>query len=263
MKRYLTRTPPPPGRLRVFCFPYAGGGASTYAGWQRQVTADVELLPVQLPGREGRMAEPRFTDLHALVAELDAELGPELDHPHVLYGHSMGALIAFALAQCRHARGARLPEALVLGGHRAPHLPAPLPDEPDIADADLVRILDAYGGLPRILLDHPEWLAALLPIVRDDLRLCAAAHTVARTPLPVALHAFGGAADRLVTVPEVREWARYSTRESETVVVSGGHFFPREEPGFLDLLSAVLRRYESAPVAAPDEAPEPAGARRG
>ncbi|MEV7855230.1 alpha/beta fold hydrolase [Streptomyces sp. NPDC088183] len=248
MKRYLTRaSQPSPGRMRMFCFPYAGGGASAYAGWQSRLTADIEVLPVQLPGREGRMNEPRFTDLHALVAELDEEIGPELDHPHVLYGHSMGALIAYALAQHRYVRGSRLPAALVLGGQRAPHLPAPLPDDPGIRDEELVRLLDGHGGLPRVLLDHPEWLSALLPTVRDDLRLCAAAGTVDRTPLPVPLHVFGGSEDRLVTVDEVREWTRYSTAYGETLVVPGGHFFIREEDSFLDRLSALLRRYEPRP----------------
>ncbi|WEH18219.1 alpha/beta fold hydrolase [Streptomyces sp. VNUA24] len=246
MTRYLRRGGPRhDGRLRMFCFPYAGGGASAYAGWQRWLGTGIEVLPVQLPGREGRMTEPRFTDLPALVADLDRELGEELDHPHVLFGHSMGALIAFALAQHRRARGERLPLALLLGAHRAPHLPAPPLTHGYVADdAELMRGLAALGGLPRVLLDRPEWLAALLPVVRGDLMLCEGAGSVDRTPLPVPLHTFAGAEDRLVTVPEVREWSLYSTEDSETVVVPGGHFYIREqESAFLDRLSEALSRY--------------------
>lgn len=246
MTRYLRRGGTrPDGRLRMFCFPYAGGGASAYAGWQRVLGDGVEVLPVQLPGREGRMAEPRFTDLPALVADLDRELGEELDGPHVLYGHSMGALVAFALAQHRRARDERLPLALLLGAHRAPHLPAPPITQGYVADdMGLVRGLAALGGLPRVLLDRPDWLAALLPVVRGDLMLCDGAGSVDRTPLPIPLHTFAGADDRLVTVPEVREWAPYSTEDCETTVVPGGHFFTREkESVFLDRLSTVLSRY--------------------
>lgn len=233
------------GRLRMFCFPHAGGGASAYAGWQRRLGTGVEVLPVRLPGREGRMAEQRWTDLSALVADLDRELGEELDHPHVLYGHSMGALIAFALAQYRRALGERLPLALLLGAHRAPHLPAPPITHSNAADdRELVDGLAKLGGLPRALLDRPDWLAALLPVVRGDLMLCDGAGSVDRTPLPVPLHVFAGADDRLVTVPEVREWSLYSTRECETVVVPGGHFFIKEqESAFLDRLSETLSRY--------------------
>lgn len=95
-----------------------------------------------------------------------------------------------------------------------------------------------------MLLDRPEWLAALLPVVRGDLMLCEGAGSVDRTPLPVPLHTFAGTEDRLVTVPEVREWSLYSTEDSETVVVPGGHFYIREqESAFLDRLSEVLSRY--------------------
>ncbi|MGW0828065.1 thioesterase II family protein [Streptomyces sp. NPDC002845] len=246
MTRYLRRGGTRhDGRLRMFCFPYAGGGASAYAGWQRWLGTGVEVLPVQLPGREGRMPEPRFTDLSALVADLDRELGEELDGPHVLYGHSMGALVAFALAQHRRARGERLPLALLLGAHRAPHLPAPPITHGYVADdMELVRGLAALGGLPRVLLDRPDWLAALLPVVRGDLMLCDGAGSVDRTPLPIPLHTFAGADDQLVTVPEIREWSLYSTRECETVVVPGGHFYIREQENvFLDRLSEVLSRY--------------------
>ncbi|MER5768682.1 thioesterase II family protein [Streptomyces sp. NPDC001985] len=254
MTRYLRRGGRAgEGRLRVFCFPYAGGGASSYAGWERRLGVPVEVLPVQLPGREGRMAEPRFTDLPSLVADLDEEIGRELDAPHVLFGHSMGALIAFALTQRRRARGAVLPLALLLSAHRAPHLPSPsitgsaLPD-----DRELVRGLSALGGLPRVLLDRPEWLAALLPVVRGDLLLCAGSGGVDRTPVPVPVHTFAGVDDRLVTVPEIRAWGAYSTRESETVVLPGGHFFIRDQEAvFLDRLSAVLRRYAALPDRAP------------
>lgn len=235
------------GRLRMFCFPYAGGGASAFAGWQRRLGATVDVQPVQLPGREGRMAEPRFTDLPALVADLDAEIGPELDRPHVLFGHSMGALIAFALTQHRRALGARLPLALVLSSHRAPHLPPPpIAGGQVMDDGELVRGLSALGGLPQALLDRPEWLTALLPVVRGDLMVCTGAGSVDRSPLPVPLHVFGGVEDRLVTAPEIREWAAYTTRESETEVLPGGHFFIREEETlFLDRLSHLLRRYEN------------------
>ncbi|MFD0329339.1 thioesterase II family protein [Streptacidiphilus monticola] len=123
MTRYLQAAAVPDTRLRLFCFPYAGGGASTYAGWQRRLGSRVQVLPVQLPGRESRSGEPRFTDLGALVRDLDRELADELDFPHILLGHSMGALIAYALARHRAELGERLPEALVLSAYRAPTCP--------------------------------------------------------------------------------------------------------------------------------------------
>ncbi|WP_441251005.1 thioesterase II family protein [Kitasatospora sp. McL0602] len=229
--------------LRMLCFPYAGGAASTYVRWQRLLGPDVRVLPVQLPGREGRMAEKRFTNLPALIDDLDEELGPELEHPHVLFGHSMGALIAFALAERRHARGARPAEALLLSAYRAPHLPPPEFAAPDATEHDLVESLVSLGGIPQVLLDHPDWLSALLPIARDDLLMCSGPGPSGTVPLPYPVHTFAGLDDVLVTPEELLEWERYAAGLFDSRTVPGGHFFIREsEAEFLAELRDVLAR---------------------
>ncbi|MFI6281733.1 thioesterase II family protein [Streptomyces sp. NPDC050988] len=289
---YLARAPQPHPAVRLLCFPFAGGGASAYARWQRELDArgaSVDVLPVRLPGREGRPGEPRFTELAALVEELDAELDEVLASPHLLYGHSMGALIAYALIRRRQQRGAPLPRAALLAAYRAPHLPPPRIDsdagfgagfstgsgsgagsgdgsepgfgsepifdaEPGFgaatgADSDLVRALVALGGLPEALLGHPEWLRALLHVVRDDLALCASAGPSGE-PVRVPLHLFAGADDSLVRVPEVTAWRRYAARGCEVRVLPGGHFFLRTHEGrLLDEVAPLVRRYgERRPV---------------
>ncbi|WP_232248634.1 thioesterase II family protein [Streptacidiphilus rugosus] len=228
MTRYLPTRRAPDDRLLMFCFPYAGGGASAYAGWQRRLGDRVEVLPVQLPGREGRSLDPRFTHLPLLIEDLDRELGPELERPHVLFGHSMGALIAFSLAEYREERGERLPEALILSAYRAPHLPPPRLAPPDASDDELVASLVGLGGIPQVLLDHPEWLSALLPIARDDLRLCSGPGPTRRDPLPVPIQAYAGRDDSLVTPAEVAEWVGYASAGFAMRTLPGGHFFLRE-----------------------------------
>ncbi|MCQ4205899.1 thioesterase II family protein [Streptomyces longispororuber] len=257
MTRYLSHTSPTDGaepEVRLFCFPYAGGGASAYRRWQHGLDAHgagARVLPVQLPGREGRMTEPRFTDLHALVAELDEQLDAELEHPHVFYGHSMGALVAYALTARRQLRGAPLPMALALSSYRAPHLPAPKIADPGASDEELVASLAGLGGIPRVILEHPEFLAALLPVARDDLQLCTASFAPDAEAVRVPLHLFIGAKDRLVSVPEVVAWRRHAGRGCEVRVVQGGHFFIRaHEDAFLRELASVVRRYDRAPVLA-------------
>ncbi|MFC5906013.1 thioesterase II family protein [Streptacidiphilus monticola] len=229
MTRYLQAAAVPDTRLRLFCFPYAGGGASTYAGWQRRLGSRVQVLPVQLPGRESRSGEPRFTDLGALVRDLDRELADELDFPHILLGHSMGALIAYALARHRAELGERLPEALVLSAYRAPHLPAPELARPDADDDELVHSLVGLGGIPQILLDHPDWLSALLPVARDDLLMCSGPGPSGKEPLPLPIQAYAGSDDNLVTPAEVAEWVEYSQCGFSMRTLPGGHFFLREQ----------------------------------
>ncbi|MFD5753196.1 thioesterase II family protein [Streptomyces sp. NPDC127033] len=248
--RYLSRKPPghePEPMTRLFCFPYAGGGASAYRRWQRGLDAQdagVRVMPVQLPGREERFDEPRFTDLDALVDDLDAQLDEELAGPHLFYGHSMGALIAYALVRRRQSRGAALPRALVLSAYRAPHLPAPALADPDAGDDELVAGLVALGGIPEALLGHPEFLSALLPVVRDDLRLCLGSLTAPTERLPVPLHLFAGHGDRLVTVDEMLSWRRHAGSGCDLRTMPGGHFFVRSDEGaFLRELASLTRRY--------------------
>ena len=167
------RAPARPAALRMFCFHHAGGGASLYRGWQRAIGPHVAVCPVLLPGREGRAAEPRFTELDALVADLDAELGDLLAEPHVLFGHSMGALVAYRLACHRRACRESLPRALLLSSYPAPHLAAPMPAVDDRDDDALVGLLTGTGGLAPELRDWPGGVTELLAVARDDLRLCA------------------------------------------------------------------------------------------
>ncbi|MER6528560.1 alpha/beta fold hydrolase [Streptomyces sp. NPDC001508] len=257
MTRYLSRKRPddePGPATRLFCFPYAGGGASAYRRWQRGLDAHdagVRVMPVQLPGREERFTEPRFTDLDALIDDMDAQLDEELCAPHILYGHSMGALIAYALTRRRQRRGAALPRALVLSAYRAPHLPAPPIADPDAGDAELAAGLAALGGIPQTLLDHPEFLSALLPVARDDVRLCLRSRTAPAEPLRVPLHLFAGRGDRLVGVSEVAAWQRHAGRGCDLRTMPGGHFFVRsDEEAFLAELASLTRRYATERVAA-------------
>ncbi|MFB8775742.1 thioesterase II family protein [Streptomyces broussonetiae] len=250
----LGRTPRADARLRLFCFHHAGGGASFYASWAGRVPPGVEVLPVQLPGREARFREPRFSDAGEAVSALGRELAPLLDErPWAAYGHSMGALLAFALAAARLREGGRGPEAVFLGAYAAPHRTPTLPAPDRYGDAELARALVGFGGLDPRFLDRDDWLRALLPIVRDDLRICASHRRAGlpdpddeRTRLPVRVEAFAGTDDRLVDPAGVRAWGRYA-RDFRMACVPGGHFFPREAPvPFFDRFNGSLHRILAA-----------------
>lgn len=249
MTRYLSTPRPgaPTSGVKMFCFPYAGGGASIYANWQRTLGAGIRVMPVHLPGREGRMSEQRFTDLDQLTEDLDWELDEELDEPHIYFGYSMGALIAFSLALRRFERGATLPRALVLAAYRAPHLTPPKIGDIDAPDTELVKALTALGGIPDQVLKHPEWLSTLMPIARDDLVLCATVPPKEQQPMPVPFHVFAGREDPLVSPIEMSEWSRHTADEFEMRILPGRHFFIKErETHFLDHLSHTLDPYVSA-----------------
>ncbi|MBC2903717.1 thioesterase II family protein [Streptomyces cupreus] len=260
----LSRAPRPDARLRLFCFHHAGGGASFFSSWAARVPSGVDVLPVQLPGREARYREPRFQDAGELVEALARDLAPCLDEgPWAAYGHSMGALVATALATARLREGGRGPEALFLGAYAAPHLTPTLPAPDRYEDRELARLLVDFGGLDPQFLEREDWLRVLLPIVRDDLRICAS-HARAGLPdpdderarLPLVVEAFAGIDDPLVDPATVQAWERY-TRDFRMALVPGGHFFPRAEPGpFFARLNRSLARLLGEPApAGPPAAP--------
>ncbi|MEV6652584.1 thioesterase domain-containing protein [Streptomyces sp. NPDC051219] len=243
----LVRTPREDAPLRLFCFHHAGGGASFFAPWHGRVVPEVDVVPVQLPGRESRFRERRFHDVRTLAEALDRELAPWLDRPYAVYGHSMGALVAFTLVTARIRAGGRAPHTLFVGAYAAPHLTPALPSADGYADDELARFLVDIGGLSPQFLGRPDWLRAMLPVVRDDLRICAS-HDRAGLPdpadpevrLPLDVQAFAGADDQLVAADGVRAWERYA-RRFEMTTVPGGHFFPREAPdAFFDVLNRSL-----------------------
>ncbi|MGN2638355.1 thioesterase II family protein [Nocardia takedensis] len=237
---YLTVAPLPDRRVRILCFPHAGGAASAFAGARADAPADLDLLPVQLPGRERRVHEPPFTELSALVADLDRWLSPYLEEPHAFYGHSMGAVIAYHLALRRARRDAPLPSAVILGACRPPHL-LPIPLLGNLSDDELVRMSLDIGGMSPALAQYPEWLSAALTLLRADLAVCASADSGERTPLPCPLEVIAGAADHLVSPAQMAEWADYGASSFRTHTLPGGHFFVREnQADFLDILACAL-----------------------
>jgi len=246
---YLTAFPNPSATLRLFCFHHAGGGASIFADWQSALGPKIAVLPVQLPGRERRIRDARITDMAALAAELDEHLGPHMDAPSVLYGHSMGALVAWNLTRHRAERGRRLPEALLIGAANPPHLPPVSTTLRGLSRDRLIQWLLDTGGMSPMVLKYPDWVEAAASLVRDDFDLCNShRHAGQRgaAPLPVPIHGFAGRSDTVVGAETVRGWLEHSERPGTLYTVPGGHLFIRESADrFLNLLSGLLARIGS------------------
>ncbi len=204
--------------------------------------ATVALTTARLPGRESRRDEPRHVDADACVRALAGELDEVLDRPHVLLGHSMGALLAYSLAQQRISRGLRAPEAVIVVSYRAPHLPGPRYDLDLVDNHELAAELARYGGLPAEILSRPEWLELLMPTVRDDLRICQSYRLSGEPPLPCPLHIFGGHDDPLAPPDTMAAWSGYSAQPQPVRLFGGGHFlFRQPDP---QLVTAVARVVE-------------------
>lgn len=241
-----TRSEP---RLRLFCFPYAGGGASLFRLWPDKFPIDIEVCPIYLPGRESRLKEPLFTRLSALVAALFDALEPLMDMPFAFFGHSMGALISFELARYLRRMQQPGPAYLFISSHRAPQLPdsnAPLHDLPE---SELIDMLARLGGTPQAILQHTELMKVLLPILRADFELC---ETYVYSPEPALncpLSVFGGEQDTMVRVSELQAWQAQTQRSFTLHLLPGDHFFiSSQQESLLEILCQELELIQRLPA---------------
>lgn len=215
----------PRARLRLFCFPYAGGGASIYRGWAAALPGDVEVCPVQLPGRESRLRDQPFDRLEPLIQAAADALSSHFTMPFVFFGHSMGAMIAFELTRELRRRGQTLPLHLFVAGRRAPQLPAreePIHDLPDEEFFDKLRELN---GTPEEVLQHAELMRLLAPVLRADFAVNETYELTPEEPFDLGLSAFGGLSDVEVTRDDLTGWQTHTRGRFKLRMLPGDHFF--------------------------------------
>ncbi|NUT47467.1 MAG: thioesterase [Saccharothrix sp.] len=246
-----TRAAPP---LRLLCLPAAGAGASMYREWARRLPSEVEVLPVQLPGREGRLAEPPVEDYLAAVKALADGIGPLLDGPYVLFGHSMGALLAFGLAALRREDGLRQPERLIVSGMPAPNR-YDRAGEHALAESDddgLVASLVERGGTAGAALANPELLALVLPTLRADYRVCASLPEWTGEPFDFPIDVLSGADDD-ITADALDDWRHCTRGRTGVRTFPGGHFYltGESEDAVLDAVAATLAGPRDEPRGVP------------
>jgi len=226
-------------RFKLFCFPYAGGGPTIFHGWGAALPGAVEVNALRLPGRGTRHLEPAVTDMSTMVHAVVDVLEPAFGGMYGLFGHSMGARIAFEVAREIHRRGLPQPVQLWVSGSRAPQLPprrAPIHELPEAAFIDELR---RYGGAPAEVFADRELMQICVPILRADFALLDTYKHRASPPLSVRLSAFGGSEDPHVRVDDLEAWSEHTSAAFDVQMFAGGHFFLH---GAKDLVLARLAK---------------------
>lgn len=215
----------PQARLRMFCFPYAGGGASIYRGWSNGFPGHVEVCPVQLPGREGRLRDKPFQRIGDMVPALADALQGLFDLPYVFFGHSMGALIGYELSLEQRRRGRPLPLHLFVSGRRAPQIPSD--DDPihDLPEPEFLQQLRDLNGTPEEVLQHEELMRLLLPILRADFAVNETYVYAGGEPFDLGISAFGGLGDPEVPRADLDAWRQQTRGRFRLRMLPGDHFF--------------------------------------
>jgi medium-chain acyl-[acyl-carrier-protein] hydrolase len=241
---FAYRRPARQARLRLFCFPYAGGSAALYRSWPDLLPGQVDIWPIQLPGHGGRLLETPVADRSQLLEALRTVLSSHLDLPYAFFVHSLGAGLAFELACAFRQRNAPLPVHLFVSGCRAPQLPLRQPPRATLADAELIEELRQLKGTPEEILRNEELLRLSLPMLRADFAVFEAQAPYTQEPLPCPVSAYGGLRDPEVFREDLLAWRQATTGAFKCQFFPGDHFFIHSsQTNLLQVLSHELRAY--------------------
>jgi surfactin synthase thioesterase subunit/glycosyltransferase involved in cell wall biosynthesis len=210
------------GQRALFCFPYAGAGTLVYRSWRDVVPA----VAVRLPGRESRAEEAPAASIEELVSALAGAIAPHIEsRPYAFFGHSMGAGIAFELTRLLRDRGLRLPSALIVSAAKAPQYRLGWDPGPEPEDEQLLEQLRRLEGIPPDVLDNPELMRILFPVLRADTSLYRRYVYRPGEPLAIPICAYGGADDPNVRPEHLEEWREQTTARFVRREFAGGHFY--------------------------------------
>ncbi|OKJ72324.1 thioesterase II family protein [Streptomyces sp. CB02460] len=217
--------PAPHAPVRLLCFPHAGGTASAQHALSAAVSGALDPLVVQYPGRHDRFGEPPVERAEEIVEAVLGELPPDpADRPLALFGHSMGALMAFESARVLQGMG-RPPAVLFVSGRGGPSLPLPARWSEELSDDELLAEMRLLAGTDEELLADPMLMELALPPLRADYRLLGRYAYAPGPPLSCPVVALGGDADPRVPVAELAAWERETAAGLTTHVLPGGHFY--------------------------------------
>ena len=234
MSRVTTKNPwlfmnalDPRARLYLFCFPYAGGTAQVFNSWQAAFPPQtgIQVCPVQYPGRSNRMREPAFTDCRLLVEAFLPHMIPLLDKPFALFGHSMGAIVAFEVARALRRQGGLNPTHLFVSGRSAPQVPHKEPYTYNLPDDEFTEELRRLNGTPPEVLEHAELMQLMLGIIRADFALTQTYVYTQEPPLTCPISVFGGLDDTDVEREDLAPWCKETTSGCSVRIFAGDHFF--------------------------------------
>jgi acyl-CoA synthetase (AMP-forming)/AMP-acid ligase II/surfactin synthase thioesterase subunit len=225
MRRSIHRQP----ARRIFCFPYAGGGATAFVNWAQRLGESVEVCPVQLPGRETRLNEEPIRHIEPVLKFFETIAEAQNGIPYTFFGYCLGADIAFSVAHHLRDRGLQGPRAMTFAARQAPSV------RPDIAhlyqfdDQDLLETLSQVRTIAPELLNNPFWLRQTLRLVRADCEFSEGLKMPEGPPLDCPVTVFGGLSDPWIAEEELRAWRNHTTGKFSLRMVEGTHVFLDEQ----------------------------------
>ncbi|MBD2772638.1 thioesterase II family protein [Iningainema tapete] len=211
--------------MRLFCFPYAGGSSLIFRTWSNSLPKNVEVCPIELPGRGKQMKLAPLSRLEPLLGFLEDAIVPYLDKPFAFFGHSMGALISFELARLLRKKYHIEPVHMFVSGRRAPQIPNPDPPIHTLPELEFIEKLCRFNGTPQAVLENAELMQLLIPILRADFAVLETYVYNAEPAFDCPITAFGGLQDSEASRDEIEGWEKQTNATFSLQMFPGDHFF--------------------------------------
>jgi len=216
--------PNPQSRMRLFCFPYAGGTAAVFRSWAQYLPAEIELCAVQYAGRGSRLAEPLGEDVMAVMNGIYQDLQPFLKKPFAFFGHSMGALVSYEFARRLQQEKQPEPLQLFVSGCNAPHERNVDEFTHNLPEPEFIAELRRLQGTPAEVLDNADLMQLMTPIIRADFKASQTYKYIPGPPLECSLRALGGLQDERISREKVAAWSEHTRGSFRVQMLPGDHF---------------------------------------
>ncbi|MBQ8950525.1 MAG: thioesterase [Eubacterium sp.] len=216
-------------RIRLFCFPYAGGGASVFRTWQNILGNKVEVLPAHYKGHEDRITDKPVSSMKQLVDELYAELRNLADRPFYLFGHSVGSRVSYELSVRFEKDGNKFFKGLMVSAGLAPDQPEVNPIY-DLPDKEFYKGLNKYNKTPEEIYKDKTLWNIFEPVLRADFKLADTYCNRKETSISVPILGLRGTADPEISSEDILEWGRYTRKGFRSENIEGEHLFIDTNP---------------------------------
>lgn len=229
--------------LTLVCFPYAGGSAAVFYDWTQYLPPNINLCAVQYPGRASRFFEAPIESVSELVSSLESDFDSLVDGPFALFGHSMGALVAFELARSLRRNRREGPQHLFISGRTAPQIMSSKENLHTLSEGELLNKLEEFNGTPRELLENPEVMSLVLNTLRADFKACETYSYQEEVPLSCPISAYGGLSDPDICREDIKSWNEMTSTCFNYSFFTGDHFFLNQSRS--SLISVVVSALNS------------------
>ncbi|UCG70212.1 MAG: thioesterase [Thermoplasmata archaeon] len=228
-------------KLKLFCFPYAGGTAEIYYAWPYDLPEEIEMLAIHYPGHIPRSNERLFTRISKLVEAISGEIVRYTDKSYAFFGHSMGALVAYELSRRFASEGRKMPEYLFLSARRAPHIPVIHPHMHKLTKEEWISVMRCFNMVPEEVIKNMKLLEKILPVIKADFEMVETWQFDAQTPpLDIPVCVFGGINDNLAPKKDIEAWEKMTRKKFNAYFFPEKHFFIMKDEVRIQLITILV-----------------------